>query len=112
MFHEASQRHVMWHCEFCNWQAALAQGFQDSSACGIGKRTEHGIEINMLMLNHKVQYGGDEIVLSREGTRKECPNQELVDGTNDPRKQTKILLVMFPGTARGLPVLVARVGYF
>lgn len=69
VFHEAGQRHAMRLRELRNWQAAFAQGFQHRSARGIGKRTEHGVEAIMLMLNHKVQYGGEEIVLSRRGAR-------------------------------------------
>jgi hypothetical protein len=68
MFHEASQRHAMRRCEFRNRQTTFAQGFQHCSARGIGKRSKDGIEVTMLMLNHKVQYGGKENIVSRQGT--------------------------------------------
>jgi hypothetical protein len=54
--------------ELRNWQAAFAQGFKHFSARRIGKRTEHGVQTFYLMLNHKVQYGGEEIALSSKET--------------------------------------------
>ena len=75
VFHEAGQRHIMWLCELRDWQVASAQGFQHRSARGIGKRTEHGVETIKLMLNHKVQYEGEEMFLSRQQIDQPGPSQ-------------------------------------
>ena len=66
-------------CKFRNGQAAFTQGFQHRSARRIGKRTEHGVETIMLILNHKVQYGGEEIFLSRQGTRNLSVSRMITD---------------------------------